>query len=146
MLGRDDLVGVQAAVDPDDRLALLRQGAGLGFVDALGQGQLAGDPAIVVQLGQVLRAGDGHHILGAALLSLADGDHLQAVGLARQGFPVADQLGVVGQEVVLAGLVAPGLLGRGDGGVDGGRRLGREGWGGGGSGAGGLGEDGPRGL
>ena len=43
LLRAEHLVGVQAAVDPDDRLALGGERLGLGVGQAFGQGQPPGD-------------------------------------------------------------------------------------------------------
>ena len=57
-LGAEHFAGVQAAVDPDDGLALGGQLAGLGLVDALGQREPAGDVPVVVELVVVGRRRD----------------------------------------------------------------------------------------
>ena len=84
---QSDFGGVQAAVDPDDRLALGGQLGGLGLADALGQGQAAGDALVVGQLRVVGRRGDDAHELRPAFLGVADVDDLEPVGLAFQLVP-----------------------------------------------------------
>ena len=114
----DGLAGVQARVDPDDRLALGGQLAGRVLLDAVGLGQLAGDLLVAVQLGQIGRRRDDGHPHGAALLGLADIDQLHPVRLAGQRLQIGFVGRVVGQEVVAADRLGEGLVGRGDVGGD----------------------------
>ena len=81
-LGAEHFAGVQAAVDPDDRLPFLGELSRFLGRHAFGAGQLRGDLAVSVELREVGRRRDDRHELIAAFLGLADIDDLQSVGLA----------------------------------------------------------------
>jgi hypothetical protein len=114
-LSAQRFVGVQAAVDPDDGLALGGQLGRLGRADIFGLCQTVGNFLIAGQVAVIGRRGDDAHQLRPALFRLADVDHLEAVRLAFQLFPVAHQLLVVRQAVVVAQVEAEVFLRRGDG-------------------------------
>jgi hypothetical protein len=113
-LRAEHLAGVQPAVDPHDGFPLVGELAGLGLIDALGQGQAAGDLLVAAQVAVVGRRGDDGHELLAALLGDADAHEPDAVRLALQPGPVAGELLVVGQAVVVADSEAEVVLRRGD--------------------------------
>ena len=113
LVGAEDLVGVQAAVDPDDRLAALGEPSRGGGVDAAARQRLAGLP-VLLQPRQVRGTRQNRHQLRASLGGQADGVELHAVGLLRQLFPPALQLRVRRQEIVGADRCPEGLLRRGE--------------------------------
>ena len=135
LLDAEDLVRMEAAVDPDDGLALGGQRAGLFLADALGLGEPAGDLPVALEVGPVGGGGDGRHPLIAPFRGLADGLQRHAVRLLGEEVPVVGEALVVDELVVGAEAVAE-LLFRG-GELGGGGVLGRgqrgEGEGGGGS-------------
>ena len=110
LLRAEHLGGVKAAVDPDDRLAVARELARLVVGQALGQRQAAGDVLVFLQVLVVLGRGDDRHQLIAALGGLADALDGHAVGLGVELAEELGELGVVGQHVVGADLVAEKLL------------------------------------
>ena len=79
LLGADGLGGVEAAVDPDDRLAFFGERLGLVVGETLGQRELLADLAVVVEVLHVFGRGDDGHVLVAALGGEADVDQLHAV-------------------------------------------------------------------
>ncbi len=114
LLRAEHLGGVQAAVDPDHRLAFLRQRPRLVVGQALGLRQPPRDLAVTVELLEVLGRGDDRHQLVAALGGLADALHDHAIRLGVQLAHVLRELRVVGQDVVGTNLVAEELLRSGD--------------------------------
>ena len=114
LVGAEHLVGVQAAVDPDDRPALLGQPPGLLPPHPVGACQPVRDLPETGQI-PVIRGGaeDGHE-LRTALLRESDGVEHHAVGLAREPRPVRAQLGVGRELVVRAQLEPEHRLGAGD--------------------------------
>ena len=106
---------VQAAVDPDDRLAFLRERPRLLLGDAAGAVQLLRDLLVAIELGEVLRRGDDRGEMRPAFLGLADLDDLHPARFLVDLLPVLDELIVGGQVVVVADVEAEELLGRGDG-------------------------------
>ena len=74
--------GVQAAVDPDDGLALFRERAGLVVGQALGEREPARDLLVAREVLVVLGRRHDRHQLVAALGGLADRLQHHAVGLA----------------------------------------------------------------
>ena len=112
-LGGDDFVGVQAAIDPDDGLAFGGEGVRLIVGEAFGAGEALGDFFVARQVFEIGRRGDDGHDDGAAFGGLADLFELDAVGLGGDLVPVVEQLGVVGEEVIVAGGVGA-EDGRGD--------------------------------
>ena len=105
---------VQAAVDPDDRLALGGEFAGLCLGDPLGVRKPPGDLLVTIQAGAVGGRGDRRHPLLAPILGSADGLQRHAVRLLREEMPVLGEAFVVDELVVGAQLVAELLLGRGE--------------------------------
>jgi hypothetical protein len=124
LLGAEHLGGVQAAVDPDDRLSLLRERAGLVVGQSVGVGEPAGDLLVSREVPVVLRRGDDRHQVRPALRGPPDFDDLDAIGLRFELVPVGSDLLVVGEEVVVAEVGAELFLRRGDVGL---RRSGRGG-------------------
>ena len=119
----DRLGGMETAIDPDDRLAFLRELPRLVLTEA-GPGQLRGHVAVGLELGVILRRRDDRHVLRAPFLGRADADDGHAV---RFRVPLLQQrrdLGVIGDHVIVAdaeadlilGLSDPGLSGREQGG------------------------------
>ena len=102
-LGGDDFVGVQAAIDPDDGLAFGGEGVGLIVGEAFGAGEALGDLFVARQVFEIGRRGDDGHDDGAAFGGLADLFEFDAVGFGGDLVPVVEQLGVVGEEIVVAG-------------------------------------------
>jgi hypothetical protein len=109
-----DLRGVEAAVDPDDRLAFGGQLAGVLVGHPLGARQLLRDLLVAVELLLVLGRGEDRHDHRPAFGRPADVHQLHARRFLGQLLPVALQLRVVRQHVVVAGVEAEELLGRGD--------------------------------
>ena len=72
LLRAEHFVGVQPAVDPDDRLALGGERARLRVGQALGEGQAARDVPVAIEPPQVLGRRDDGHPLRAALFGPAD--------------------------------------------------------------------------
>ena len=112
-LRRHRLGRVHARVDPDHRLALRRQRARLRLVHAMGAGQLLGNGAILVQLGEVRRRGDDRHPLAAPFRALADVDQLHPVALGRQLLEIGLIFAVVGEIIVGPRRLLEEALGRG---------------------------------
>ena len=125
LLRAEHLVGVQAAVDPDDRLALGGERLGLGVGEPLGQRQPPGDLLVAAEPLVVLGRGDDGHQLRPALGGLADLDQRQAIRLGVELPPVLGELPVGGELVVGADVEAELGLGRGDAGPGSGRWTGR---------------------
>ena len=101
---------MQAAVDPHDGLAFLRQGARLLVGEPLGRCESSRDLFVSVELPHVLGRGDDRHELRPALGRLADLDQLHAIGFFRQLLPVRLELVVRREPVVVADVVAELLL------------------------------------
>ena len=116
LLRADGLGGVQAAIDPDDGLALFGQRARLLLADAFGEGELARDLLVLRQIPDVLRRRDDGHPLVAAFLGLADALQLHARAFGGELLPVGFELGVVGDHVVVAQVEAEGFFRGGDAG------------------------------
>ncbi len=114
LLGADGFRGVEAAVDPDDCLALFGEGLGLIVGEAFGEGELLADVAVVLEVLHVLGRGDDGHVLMAAFGGEADVDELHAVGFFGELLEVLGFLGVVDELEVVADVVAELLLGGGD--------------------------------
>ena len=110
----EHLGGVQAAVDPHDRLALGRERVGL----IVGQTFRVCEPLrrflVAREVLQIVRGGDDRHQLGTALGRVPDGVQHHAGGLPRELLPVCEQLGVGRQLVIGAEVEAQGFLGRGN--------------------------------
>ncbi len=116
LLRTDGFGGVQAAIDPDHGLTLARQRVGLGLADTFGQGELAGDLAVMVQVADIRRRRNDGHVLAPAFGGGADIHQLHAIGFSGQLFPIGFQLGVIGHLVIVADVEAERLLGRSDAG------------------------------
>ena len=110
LLRAEHLGGMQAAVDPDDRLAVARELPRLVVGQPLGQCEPPGDVLVLLQVLVVLRRGDDRHQLVAALGGLADALHGHAVGVGVELAEELGELGVVRQHVVGADLMAEELL------------------------------------
>ncbi len=107
--------GVQAAVEPDDALAFLRERVGLFVGKPLGERQPAGNVLVAIELLVVFgRRNDGHQ-LRPAFGRLADLDHLHSLGFLVELLPVVDKLRVGGELIVVADIEAEMLFRRGDG-------------------------------
>ena len=115
-----DFVGVQAAIDPDDGFAFGGEGVRLIVGEAFGAGKALRDFFVARQIFVIGRRGDDGHDDGAAFGGLADFHELHAVGFCGDLVPVVEELGVVGEEVVVAGGVGAedgrGDFGLGEGG------------------------------
>ena len=114
LLRAEHFGGVQAAVDPHDRLAVARELTRLFVGQALGQREPLRDVLVLLQVLVVLRRRDDRHQLIAALGGLADALHDHAVGLGVELADELGELGVVRQDVVGADLMAEKRLRRGD--------------------------------
>jgi hypothetical protein len=114
LVSAEHLGGVQAAIDPDHRLALLGQRPGLGRVHAFRAGEPGTDLPQPIELRVVRGAGDDHHPLIAPFGGLADRHQLEPVRLGVELPPVLGELRVGGEAVVIADVPAELLLGRGD--------------------------------
>src|SRR5262245_25391543 len=112
MLRRSDFAGVQAGVDPDDCLALPGELARFGFI-RLAQRQAAADPAVEIELFEILRRRDVGDIHRLSHRCLAEFGQYNAVRSAGQLLEVGDDFVVVGELVVVSGSEAEVLLGRG---------------------------------
>ena len=112
LVGTEDLRGVQSAVDPDDGLALLGQGAGVVIRQPLGEGQPPGNVLVPGEVPVVFRRRDDGHEMGASFGGPADLLEHHARRLALELAPVCFQLGVVGEVIVVADVEAE-LLERG---------------------------------
>src|SRR5207237_9577259 len=105
---------VQAAVDPDDRLALLREPAWLVLRHAFGDAELARDLLVAIELLEVLWSGDDRHQLRPSFSRLADVDDPHPVGFFVELLPVGDELGIGGELVIVADVESEKLLRAGD--------------------------------
>ena len=105
--------GVQAAVDPDDDLAFLRQRSRLGLADAARQRQPARDLLIPRAVLEVRFARDDRDDHVAALGALADALDADAIGRGVELREVVEELFVAGELVVVAGSEAEDVLGLG---------------------------------
>ena len=114
LLGAEYLGGVEAAVDPDHRLAFAGQRPGLIVGEPLGQRQLPRDVPVAIELLEVLGRADDRHQLVAALGGLADRLDDHAVGFLVDEPHELGELGVVRQDVVGADWMAEERFGRGD--------------------------------
>ena len=103
---------MQAAIDPDYGLAFGGEGAGLIVGEAFGAGEALGDFFVARQVFEVGGGGDDGHDDGAAFGGLADLFEFDAVGLGGDLVPVVEELGVVGEEIVVAGGVGAEYGGR----------------------------------
>ena len=110
----EDFRRVQTAVEPNDRLAFLRQRVGLLVRQVFALRQLHRDVPVLLEQLEVGRIGDDRRHLGTTFTRLADFDRLHAVGLAVDLLPVREELVVVRQPVVVADVVAEELLRRRD--------------------------------
>ena len=110
----DDLGRVQAAVDPDDRLAFLRQRPRLLLAEAAGLVQLLRDLLVAIELREILGRGDDRGQVRAAFFGLADLDDLHPRGFLVELLPVGLELIVGGELVVVADVEAEMLLGGGN--------------------------------
>ncbi len=109
LLRADRFGGVEAAVDPDDRPAFLRERPRLVVGQPFGVGQLADDLLVACEPRVVLgRRDDGHHHR-PAFGGLADVHHVDAGRFLLQLLPVLHGLLVVRDEVVVADVVPPFL-------------------------------------
>ena len=105
--------GVEAAVDPHDGLAALREFSRLRLGHAPGEREAGGDLPVFVEVRVVLGRGDDRHELVSALGGRPDRLQRHARGFGGQRLPVAGEVAVVRQFVVGADLVAEeGLRGR----------------------------------
>ena len=111
LMRADDFRRVQAAVDPDDRLAFFRQCARLRLVDAPGPVQLLRDLLVAIELLEVLRRGDDRGEMRPALFGLADLDDLHPGGFLVDLLPVGLELIVGGELIVVADVEAEVLFG-----------------------------------
>ena len=114
LLRAEHFGGVQAAVDPDHRLAFLGERARRVVGEALGLRQAARDLLVAIELLEVLGRGDDRHQLIAALGGLADRLDDHAIGFGIELLHVLGELGVVREHVVGADVVAEECLRRGD--------------------------------
>ena len=105
---------VQAAVDPDHRLAFMRQRMRLIVGEPFGERQLARDFLVMGQFALILGRSNDAHELRPALFGLADLDQLHAIGLGGQLLPPGLELRVGGEVVIVADIESEGFLGRGD--------------------------------
>ncbi len=105
---------VQATVDPDDRLAVLREGARLLLAQPLGARKAGRDLPVVVEARLVLGRGHDRHVLATALGGGPDVRELHARGLVGQLLPPCLELRVGGHVVVGAELEAERLARRGE--------------------------------
>lgn len=105
---------MQTAVDPHDRFAFLRQRARLRVGEALGVRELFGDLFVSRELLLILGRGHNRHVLRAALGGLADVLQHHPVRFLRQLLPVGRDLLVIGEEVVVAEVMAELFFGRRD--------------------------------
>ena len=105
--------GVQAAIDPDDGLAFVRQAARFGLGDAFGTREPCTDLAIAILVPQILGRRDDRHDLRAPFFGQPDRIEFHPVRLAREALEVLVELGVIGQLIVGADPVPEELLRRG---------------------------------
>ena len=105
---------VEPAVNPDDGLAFLGERTRLFVAQSLGVREPRRDLLVARELLVVLRRGHDRHQLRAALGRLADGLDDDARRLFGELLPVGRDLLVVGEEVVVAEVVAELLERRGD--------------------------------
>ena len=112
LLRAEHFGGVQAAVDPDDGLAVLRELPRLIVGEAVGERQLAVHLLELRERLVVLGRRDDGGQLGPAFFRLADLHDRHAVGLLVELLQVLDVLRVVDQAVVVADVVAELLLRR----------------------------------
>ena len=114
LLGAEHFGRVQAAVDPDDHLALAGQGAGLFVGQVLGQRQPPVRRLDHRQLPLVFRRGDDRGELGPPFFGLADVDHRHPFRLRLQLLEIVGVLRVVDQAVIVADRKPELIFGRGD--------------------------------
>lgn len=79
LLRAEDLGGVEAAVDPDDPLAVARERPRLLGGDPLRASELLGDAPVALPVPEILRARDDRHQLRAPLGGDADGVEVHPV-------------------------------------------------------------------
>ena len=89
--------------------------AGFFRADALRPGPGGGRSSVVLQLLVIGRRGDDAHELRPALFGDADLDDLEPIGFLFELGPVAHQLLVIGQAIIVAEVEAEVFLRRGDG-------------------------------
>jgi hypothetical protein len=80
LLGADRLGGVEAAIDPNDRLAFFRERMRLILGDVLRARQLLADLPIVLEIFHVLGSAHDRHVLMPSLGRQPDVDQLHAIG------------------------------------------------------------------
>ncbi len=112
LLRAQNFRGMQTAIDPNHRLAFMRQRARFVVGEPFGERQLARDFLVMLQLLVIFGRGDDGHPLRAALFGLADLDQLHAIGLGGQFLPPGGELCVIGELVIVADLESEGLLRR----------------------------------
>ena len=113
-LRADRFRGVEPAINPDDRLAFVRHRARVGVREPFCEGHAPGDLLQPRDVLPVLRRGDNRHVVRAPLSGLADLHYVDAIGFPLELEPVLGDLFVVGEEVVIAKVVAKLLQWRRD--------------------------------
>ena len=111
MRGPENLGGVEAAIDPDDGLALDREAKRLFTAHAVGLREATGDFLVALEVGVVLRRGDDRLDVGPPLLGIADRVQNHPVGFVGQHDEVLVERFVVEKHIVGADFV-PEVFGR----------------------------------
>ena len=102
LLRAERFVGVQPAVDPDDRFAFPRECPRLLVGEAVGEREPARDVAVLRQILVIGRRGDDRHQVRPPFGRLADLLQDHPVGFGVELAPVVGDLRVVGELIVVA--------------------------------------------
>ena len=113
LIGAEDFGRMQSAVNPDHRLSFLGERLGLSFAD-FGVGELLGDLAEPGELLDVLRARHDHRQLRASFSGHPHRVEFRARRFLGNLLPIAHELGVVRQPVIVADVVPKVFLRRGN--------------------------------
>src|SRR5687768_5362895 len=122
LLGAEYFSGVQPAIDPYDRLPLLRKSARFFYAHALRQSEPSRYLAIAVESPVVLRRCDDGHDDRPALGACTDTHYTKPVRFTIQLRPVLQELLVVREVIIVADVESEFLAGAGDSALGGRKR------------------------